>query len=250
VPARARIDGDRLTLTFRKPSGEERDAALIPSIRLNAIAKPKQIDIHTGFEKTEYVKRGITRSRATRCCWRCKTARARTGGRIRRGTQERAIAPDPAPRQGRGGRGRSPPLRRGDPAAPGGVELIATEPGPATSTESDRPKVRLHFRGDRFNAATTGRDPDPAYSFHLDETREPEAARPRRHADGPQKGLKGRGIYSLTGDALMLCFTFDDSAPRPTDFTAGPESKRILHILRTRALVARLSTERQCGTAS
>src|SRR5262249_351302 len=89
----------------------------------------------------------------------------------------------------------------------------------------------FEFRADRMTSMEVGRTPTFVDTFHLDESREPKEI-DLAQADRPEKLVRGRGIYSLNGSVLQLCFTFDDKSPRPKEFRADAGSKRILHILR------------------
>src|SRR5262245_42026785 len=42
------------------------------------------------------------------------------------------------------------------------------------------------------------------------------------------KGKTSLGIYELDGDSLRVCRSWPDKDERPTDFSAGPDSKNIL----------------------
>jgi uncharacterized protein (TIGR03067 family) len=229
VPARVRIDEKQFILTFRKSSGEE-TTTMPMAMRLDG-GRPRQIHICALRNLAGNMRWGIYSIQGDTLLLALQghegkprptdfTENLNNGQSLLILRRDKAVASLPAAQTG--------DARR----LQGAWELIAVEAGSATSTDFDRPKVRLHFRGDRFNAATTGRDPDPPYTFHLDETHDPKQIDLVAMPDGSQNGIKGRGIYSLTGDALMLCFTFNDSTPRPTDFTAAPDSNRILHILR------------------
>ena len=54
------------------------------------------------------------------------------------------------------------------------------------------------------------------YEFEVDDALSPKTYR-RTPLDGPDKGKTSAGIYSISGDTLMMCYL--DSGGLPTDFT-------------------------------
>jgi uncharacterized protein (TIGR03067 family) len=233
VPIRARIESDRLHLTFRKPSGgEERDAALIPTIRVNPEARPKQIDIHTGFGTVESVKHGIY---------------SLQGDTLLIALQENPSKPRPADFTDNAKEQQSLMILQRDKAmrAKGGDleklqgawEVVSRESASGVERSPDLGKVQFVFKGNKLSAGATNRDvTNMTYTVRLHEDRSPKEIE-IVFSDSQTKGIPtGRGIYSLNGDALLLCLTFDEKEARPTEFVAAQGSKRVLHILRRDAL--------------
>ncbi len=72
---------------------------------------------------------------------------------------------------------------------------------------------------------------EPGYSnyrFKLDPTTKP-ASFDMTHADGSEKGKTQVGIYSLTGDRLLICFR--EGKERPKELTAKAKSGQAMYTL-------------------
>lgn len=63
-------------------------------------------------------------------------------------------------------------------------------------------------------------------TFLIDPTKNPKTI-DTETLIGEAKGAKSVGIYQLEGDTLRVCYTTAPN-PRPTDFSAGKDSKRAL----------------------
>ena len=66
------------------------------------------------------------------------------------------------------------------------------------------------------------------YKFKLDPTTKP-AGFTMAHADGTKQGETNKGIYSLDGDCLQICFAKADQLPR--EFTAKAGSGQFMYSL-------------------
>ena len=67
------------------------------------------------------------------------------------------------------------------------------------------------------------------YSFRIDPTTKP-AHFDITHAAGSKKGKTTKGIYSLNGDQLTICFS--EGNDRPKELTAKPESGQVIFSLK------------------
>ena len=87
--------------------------------------------------------------------------------------------------------------------------------------------LKLTFKGDTLTF-TPGEPGFSNYNYELDPTTKP-ASFDMTHADGPNKGKTDKGVYSLEGNHLRICFGKADN--RPKEFTTAAESGRWMYTL-------------------
>ena len=97
------------------------------------------------------------------------------------------------------------------------------EPAPAEIVAT----LKLVFKDDRL-AFTPGEPGFTNYTYKLDPTAKP-ANFDMTHTDGVNKGKTQKGIYSLAGDSLKICFGQADQ--RPKEFTAKANSGQAMYVL-------------------
>jgi uncharacterized protein (TIGR03067 family) len=86
--------------------------------------------------------------------------------------------------------------------------------------------VKLVFKGDKLTFAP-GEPGFTNYTYKLDPNAKP-AGFDMTHADGKDKGITQRGIYSLETDSLKICF----GEKRPNEFTARAKSGQVIYVLK------------------
>ncbi len=79
--------------------------------------------------------------------------------------------------------------------------------------------LKLIFKDDTLTF-TPGEPGYSNYTYKLDPTTKP-ARFDMTHADGPKKGETDKGIYSLEGNHLRICFGKADTRPKEFSTTAG-----------------------------
>jgi uncharacterized protein (TIGR03067 family) len=87
--------------------------------------------------------------------------------------------------------------------------------------------LKLVFKDDTLTF-TPGEPGFKNYRYKLDPTTSP-ASFDMTHSDGSQKGETRKGIYSLEGDRLKICFSNEDD--RPKELTAKAESGQLMYTL-------------------
>ena len=88
-------------------------------------------------------------------------------------------------------------------------------------------KLKLVFKDDKLTF-TPGEPGFTNYTYKLDPTQTPPAF-DMTHADGTNQGKTEKGIYSLKGDSLKICFGKTDK--RPKEFTAKAGSGQAMYVL-------------------
>jgi uncharacterized protein (TIGR03067 family) len=88
--------------------------------------------------------------------------------------------------------------------------------------------VKLVFKDDKLTF-TPGEPGFTNYTYKLDPTAKP-ANFDMTHTDGANKGKTQKGIYSLAGDSLKICFGQADQ--RPKEFTAKANSGQAMYVLK------------------
>jgi uncharacterized protein (TIGR03067 family) len=91
---------------------------------------------------------------------------------------------------------------------------------------------KMVFRGEKLSVDPDGENREG--TFKLDPTQKPKTI-DLILQDGPEKGKTIRGIYSLEGDTLKLCFNDQGDQDRPTDFTSKEGSRLVVVTLRRQA---------------
>ena len=89
-------------------------------------------------------------------------------------------------------------------------------------------KLKLVFKGEALTF-TPGEPGFSNYTFKLDTSAKP----PRfdmTFAEGPNKGKKLPGIYSLEGESLKICFGPADQHPK--ELTAKAKSGQVMYVLK------------------
>jgi uncharacterized protein (TIGR03067 family) len=87
--------------------------------------------------------------------------------------------------------------------------------------------LKLVFKDDTL-AFVPGEPGFTNYKFKLDPATKP-AGFSMTHADGTQKGQTDKGIYSLEGDHLKICFCLSGKIPK--EFTAKAKSGQWMYSL-------------------
>ena len=88
--------------------------------------------------------------------------------------------------------------------------------------------ARITFEGDTFTRKT---EADTVHgTYRLDPKQSPKETG-ATYTDGPLRGKKVFGIYSLEGDSLKICYS-EPGKNAPLDFTSKPGSGRILLVLK------------------
>jgi uncharacterized protein (TIGR03067 family) len=93
---------------------------------------------------------------------------------------------------------------------------------------------KMTFHGDKINVNPNPSGENREGIFKLDPTQKPKTI-DLMPQDGPEKGKTIRGIYSLEGDTLKLCFDDQGDQDRPTDFTSKEGSRLVVITLRRQA---------------
>lgn len=112
-------------------------------------------------------------------------------------------------------------------AIQGTWKLVALEANGEQGPPEIVAALKLTFKGDTLTFAP-GEPGFSNYSYKLDPTTTP-ASFDMTHADGPNKGKTDKGIYSLAGNHLRICFGKADN--RPTEFTTTAASGRWMYTL-------------------
>jgi uncharacterized protein (TIGR03067 family) len=102
------------------------------------------------------------------------------------------------------------------------------EPAPAEIVAA----LKLVFKGDTLTFVP-GEPGLTNYTYKLDPTTKP-AGFDMTHADGKQKGETDKGIYSLEGDSLKICF--GKPGQRPKELTAKAKSGQAVYVLKREKL--------------
>jgi uncharacterized protein (TIGR03067 family) len=79
--------------------------------------------------------------------------------------------------------------------------------------------MKLTFKGDTLTF-TPGEPGFTNYRYQLDPTTKP-ASFDMTHADGSKKGETDKGVYSLEGDRLKICFGSANNRPKEFTTTGG-----------------------------
>jgi RNA polymerase sigma-70 factor (ECF subfamily) len=93
---------------------------------------------------------------------------------------------------------------------------------------------KMIFHGDKVTGSGGPGGEKQEATFTLDSTQKPKTI-DMAAQDGPDKGKTVRGIYSLEGDTLKLCFKDDDGSDRPTEFASTAGNNLVLLVLRRQA---------------
>lgn len=94
---------------------------------------------------------------------------------------------------------------------------------------SEKEDASLTFGDDKLTVAF--KDEKKTAAYKLDPSSQPKSI-DIIPDDGPEKGKTIKGIYSLDGDALKLCFASTPKKDRPTEFVTKKDSGSVLMVLK------------------
>jgi uncharacterized protein (TIGR03067 family) len=106
------------------------------------------------------------------------------------------------------------------------IDTLAIDGNPAPATVVAM--LTFVFKDDKLTI-TPGDPGEVNHTYRLDPSAKP-ASFDMTHADGKDKGKTQKGIYSLEGNSLKLCFGKPDQ--RPEEFTAKAKSGQALYVLK------------------
>jgi uncharacterized protein (TIGR03067 family) len=105
-------------------------------------------------------------------------------------------------------------------------KLVSLEAGGQPAPPEIVARLRLVFRNDTVTL-TPGEPGFTNYTFKVDPTTRPPSF-DMTPADGKHKGKTNKGIYSLNGDDLKICFNRDKARPREMNTKSGS----VLYVLK------------------
>jgi uncharacterized protein (TIGR03067 family) len=226
------IEGDKITANA---GGEKKEA----TFKLDPTQKPKAIDLmpQDGAEKGKTITAIYSLEGDTlKLCLedagdqpRPTEFATKTGGRLALYVLRRQ-ADDKAKEK--------PPAKEAAKAADDKEKLQGTwvwveaERGGKKAGADEIKDFKMVFRGDKLSVDPGGDNREG--TFKLDPAQKPKTI-DLMLEDGPEKGKTIRGIYSLDGDTLKLCFDDMGDNDRPTDFTSKEGTRLVMVVLRRQA---------------
>ena len=126
-------------------------------------------------------------------------------------------------------------------------QLISAETNGKKLPEDQAKQIRVNIDGDHHTVTFGDKVMARQVKFVFDPTARPKITEDTLE-EGPNKGKKIRGIYVLDGDILTSCVGAIDG-PRPTEFSAKPDSGQSLRRFQRVRPTAGLNAELEAANA-